>query len=377
MSQIDYFNTAALLGRPLVGEVSMKHRLFCLVTALAALSPRAAEPATPPAAATDTASHVVLQPGKKLGEKATVHRFEKLRAGAIKTDKGWNVQDFASAFFNPNREEITVTMKMVSDDPKFVFNNGQVGTFTKTYRLKPLLGITDNIYICTAFGVAKREWPVSPGTNFTGSVEFTGSKPFYYYLLRETEVGEAPDDTDAYFKGWRTWRDDVPVAWDSDLRRFVVPYTNYWHNDANWPVGWHSLLTLKNRTDGPVTCTVKHVPYYGIVFNPKNGQSTRYKEQVVKVVLQKQEEKKATLQELFGWPTDQMNAMEGYLLILPSRDAPAGTEAHFSVIPNDSGERMHSITEAEYKSSLHSVIPSDLGERPHNAVPPAETPARR
>ena len=99
-------------------EVNMKYRLFRLATVLVVRSLCAAEPATPPqAAATDTASHVVLPAGQKLGEKSTLHRFEKLRAGAIQTAQGWNVQDFASSFFNPTAEEITVTMKMVSDDP--------------------------------------------------------------------------------------------------------------------------------------------------------------------------------------------------------------------------------------------------------------------
>jgi len=115
------------------------------------LSLSAAESAKPPAAATDTAAHAVLQTGKKLGEKATTHRFEKLRAGAIKTEKGWNVQDFATSLFNPNSEEITVTWKMISDDPNFVFANGQVGTYTKTYQLKPMFGCTDNVYISPAF----------------------------------------------------------------------------------------------------------------------------------------------------------------------------------------------------------------------------------
>ena len=203
-------------------------------------------------------------------------------------------------------------MKMVSDDPKFVFANGQVGTYTKTYKLRPMQGETDNIYIGSpTFG--KPEWPVAPMTNFTGSVEFSSSKPFYYYFLRETEVGEAADATDAYFAGWRPWRDDVPAAWDDDLKQFVIPYTNYWHNEKSWPIGWHSVLTLKNETDQPVTYTLKHIPYYGGQFNPKNGQITRYKEQVVQVVLQKGEEKKATLQDLFGWATDQMSSMEGCL----------------------------------------------------------------
>jgi len=319
----------------------MKLVSFCPLVFLSALSLCAAEPATPPAAAMDTASHAVLQPGQQLGEKATTHRFEKLRAGAIKTATGWNVQDFASSFFNPHPEEITVAMKMVSDDPKFLFANGQVGTYTKTYKLRPMQGTTDNIYVGSLkFG--KPEWPVAPLTNFTGSVEFSSSKPFYYYFLRETESGAAPDAAAAYFKAWNPWRGDVPAAWDDDLQQLVIPYTNYWHNENNWPVGWHSVLTLKNNTDQPVTYTLKHIPYYGGQFDPKSGHITRYQEQVVQVVLQKGEEKKVTLQELFGWATDQMSSMEGCLLISPSRsDAKAGTFIEFWVVPNDSGEPLH------------------------------------
>src|ERR1019366_8131460 len=66
------------------------------------------------------------------GGKSTVFRFEKLRAGAFKTEQGWNAQDFATSFFNPNPLQITVTMTLVSNDPKFIFANGKVGTYTKT-----------------------------------------------------------------------------------------------------------------------------------------------------------------------------------------------------------------------------------------------------
>ena len=38
-------------------------------------------------------------------------------------------------------------MKMVSDDPNFRFANGQAGTYTKTYKLRPMQGCTDNIYL--------------------------------------------------------------------------------------------------------------------------------------------------------------------------------------------------------------------------------------
>jgi len=71
-------------------------------------------------------------------EKSTYFRFENMRSGAIKTEKGWNVQDFATWLFNPNSEEITVIWLMTSDDPNFVFANGQVGSYTKIYHLEPL-----------------------------------------------------------------------------------------------------------------------------------------------------------------------------------------------------------------------------------------------
>ena len=182
----------------------MRHVLCCSLAVLSALSLCAAEPSTPPAAAMDTASHAVLQ-AEKSERKPPLTASRDYVPELIKTANGWNVQDFASSFFNSNSEEITVTMKMVSDDPKFVFANGQVGTYTKTVKLRPMQGETDNIYIGSpTFG--KPEWPVAPQTNFTGSVEFSSSKPFYYYFLRETEVGEAPDATDAYFAGWKPWR---------------------------------------------------------------------------------------------------------------------------------------------------------------------------
>ncbi len=118
----------------------MKYGIPCLLVGLAVLPLGGAEPAPFLVAATGTASHAVIEAGDHLGEKAIVHRFEKLRAGAIKTEKGWNVQDFASGFFNPNREAIIISMTMVSDNPNFRFTNGQVGTFTKAYKLWPMRG---------------------------------------------------------------------------------------------------------------------------------------------------------------------------------------------------------------------------------------------
>ena len=281
--------------------------------------------------------------GKQAGEKTTYYRVDNLRSGSIKTEKGWNVQDFAHSMFNPNSEEITINLKMVSDDSKFVFSNGQVGTYTKTYQIKPMFGVTDNVYICPAFEHYKPNWPVSAKANFTGSVEFSGSKPFYYFMLHQTPVGESNDLVEAYYTAWIPCEYDEPAVWDDDLKQFVIQYTNHWHNETSWPIGWHSTLVIKNNTDQQVTYTLKHIPFYGGQYNPKNGWITYFREQVVSVPLQKHEEKKITLMELYGWPSDNMSNMEGCLLISPDRidAAKSGTTANLLIVPNESGEQLH------------------------------------
>lgn len=286
--------------------------------------------------------------GQQKVEKSMYYRFDKLRSGAIKIANGWNVQDFASSLFNPNSEAITVNLKMVSDDPKFVFANGQVGTYTKSYQLKPMFGLTDNVYITPIFGsLYKPNWPIAAKTNFMGSAEFSSSKPFYYFMLHETPVGEGPDPDQAYFAAWNPCEYDEAAVWDRDLKEFVISYTNYWHNERSWPIGWYSTLVIKNNTDNSVAYTMTHIPYYGGEYNPKNGQITYLKEQVVQVTLQKHEERKMTLMELYGWSTDQMASMEGCLLISPDRaDATgSGTSANLLIMPNESGERLHEAIE--------------------------------
>ncbi|MDR3625964.1 MAG: hypothetical protein P4L45_03995 [Ignavibacteriaceae bacterium] len=279
------------------------------------------------------------------GEKSTIFRFDKIRSGAIKTDKGWNVQDFATSLFNPDSEEITVTWKMISDDPKFVFANGQVGTYTKTYKLKPMSGITDNVYMSPIFVPLKRDWPVGPNSNFVGTAEFSSAKPFYFFLLHETPEGVSSDRDSSYFIAWNPCDYKVPGPWDNDLKQFVIPYTNYWHNEKTFVPGWYSEIVLSNNTDHFADYTLKHIPYYGSFYDQQNDQSAVYKEQVVHLELQKHEKKTITLMELFGWPTHQMSAMEGCLLISPDRrDATeSGTTAYILIFPNESGKPIHAI----------------------------------
>jgi len=276
-------------------------------------------------------------------KKDTIFRVENLRSGSIKTEKGWNVQEFAHSFFNPNPDTITISLKMVSDDPAFIFANGQVGIFTKTYTLRPVFGSTDNVFISPAFEHYKPNWPVSAGTNFTGSVEFSSTKPFYYYMLHQTPIGEGATIDEAYFAAWDPCEYDEAGTWDSDLDQFVIPYTNYWHNCKIWEVGWNSTLELKNNTDTIVNYTIRHIPFYGAQYNPENGWITRFVEQVVIVPVQKNGELKVSLMDLYGWSTTQSASMEGCLYISPDRNEATGdgTTMKLIIVPNESGKPLH------------------------------------
>jgi hypothetical protein len=276
-----------------------------------------------------------------------------MRSGAVKTETGWNVQDFALSLFNPNAEKLTVTWTMVSSDPAFVFANGQIGRYTKLIDLAPLSGTTDNVYISPAFEAAKPAWPVSPQTNFTGTVEFTSPKPFYLYLLPPTGIGESPDLTKAYFAAWGSPQGGDYYAhgglrgvWDRDLRAFVIPYTIYWHNETNWyPYGCCSAVTVRNHTDRPVTYTVTHIPYYGGYYDPQTEEEVRLGPQEAQITLRGGEERQVRLPELYDWVPDRMYAFEGCLLVSPDKaEAAVGrTTVQLSILGNASETPLHAV----------------------------------
>ena len=209
----------------------MKYRLFCLVTALVVLLPRAAEPATPPAADTDTASHAVLQAGKNTRRESHVHRFEKLRAGAIKTANGWNVQDFASSFFNPNprgnhrdhedgqrRSEVRLrqwSSRHVHEDFQAAAHAGRVRiTSTSAH---PPSGSPSGLWRPRPTSPVPWSSPVPSPSTTTSCERTTLAKP----PMRPKRTLRAGN------RGGMT----CLAAWDDDLKQFVVPYTNYWHNE--------------------------------------------------------------------------------------------------------------------------------------------------
>jgi ribosomal protein S19 len=284
--------------------------------------------------------------------KSTHHRYSNLRAGAVKTSSGWNVKDFAVAMMNPNSQEITVTWRLISDDPKFRFRDNSVGTWTRTFTIPPLMGRTFNVYVgshtfepvVVAGDPTVTHFAVLRLTNFRGATEFSSSLPFYVFSGQQFETAEvnSSDADHAYHEGWNVWSNPIPTVWDSDLQQFVLPYTNYWHNDREWAKGWHSTLHIKNNTGQSVTYLIEHRPIYGTLRNPANHcQATTYQDQSVTIELKADQERTTTLESLFGWPSDQASDMEGILLIRPtSISAGKGTSVSSTVVPNKSGTAM-------------------------------------
>jgi hypothetical protein len=167
----------------------------------------------------------------------TNHRiYSGMQSGVVGTADGWVAKDFAASVMNPNSTEIVVTWKLTSDHPKYVFRDGSVGIWTGTRKVSPMHAESSNFYSPAAtarYDPAVTNFPVTALTNFTGSVEFSSTLPFYLFSGHQFESVEgADDDPDmAWYKAWYpAGSDTVPASWDEDLAEFVIPYTNYWHN---------------------------------------------------------------------------------------------------------------------------------------------------
>lgn len=283
------------------------------------------------------------------GAKTIDRIYSGMRSGVVRTANGWDAKDFAASLMNPNSEELTVSWKLTSDDPKYVFRDGRVGVWTGTKKIAAMQGATLNFYSPAAQGrydPAVTNFPVAALTNFTGSVEFSGSLPFYVFSGHQFESAEGvADDPDmAWYKAWYAGASDVvPAAWDSDLGEFVIPYTNYWHNVREWPTGWHSTLTLKNNTERTVIYSIQHSVNYGRRKDPaEHCVSAEVRNQTVEIALAKGQELSTTLESLFNWPINQTSYLEGILLIRPDLSAAGGkgTTVASSMVPNTFGTGM-------------------------------------
>jgi len=288
----------------------------------------------------------VAEDAADLGAKTTHRIYQGMRAGVIRTARGWNAKDFAASLMNPNSTEITVVWKLTSDNPKYTFRDGRVGTWTGRTQIAAVHSTTLNFYAPAAaarYDPAVTNFPVRPLSNFTGSVEFSSTLPFYVFSGPQFESSEhTADDPDmAWFEAWYAGRSDsVPVTWDQELGQFVLPYTNYWHNVKEYPTGWHSTLSLQNNTDKTVTYSIRHSVVGGARRDSaEQCAATDYRNQTIEVTLARGQLLNTTLESLFGWPINQTSYLEGMLLIRPDSAAAAGkgTSVLSSMVPNSFG----------------------------------------
>lgn len=252
--------------------------------------------------------------------KASFHRFEGLRAGLKQEGDSYVFDDFAlGTIFNPFTQPVDITYKVIADNPNFKFTNGSTGVLTIT-RQEQNFGA--NIAGPEAF-----PFYVPFGSHFTGSVELTacvrGSSPcqpanFYAYILPHIEHVSSPDPSLSWFLGWDVWRANVPVVWDRDAGKYMVLYTNYWHNVHEWPKGWTSSITIKNTGSSTAVYTVKHFPKGYSQIAPAGGCNfSPMVEQSAQVTVSAGQTKVVDFRSLFGWSPDSAVFMEGYATVTP------------------------------------------------------------
>jgi hypothetical protein len=294
--------------------------------------------------------HVCAQTKPSTAEKKTKFEYTHLRAGSVQTPEGWNFADFALSMVNPNSTPIDVLMTLRSDDPLFHFRDGSTGSWHRSFHMPPLTAMTANVFGTRIFALVNlANFPIREKTNFTGSMELSASLPFYAYAGHDFETHPAvdADEVAAYFKSWDPWGNAVPVSWDGDLHLFVVPYTNYWHNEKSFPLGWHTDLTVTNGSKEFATYHVRHKPHYGGEQDPMLGCNVMvpFVEQTESFVLRPGESFHATLEELYGWSNDATAAMEGLLTVqVEPESAVPGTTVDVSVLPNTTGAQSCALT---------------------------------
>jgi hypothetical protein len=283
------------------------------------------------------------QPPQSTAVKNTRFDYAHLRSGSIKTQDGWNFADFAISLMNPNSVPLDVVMTLRSDDPHFQFRGGKIGTWSRTFHMAPLSVMTANIFGYPTLALLYLEnFPVREGTNFTGSVELSAPLPFYSYSGHdfETQTAVDPDEVVAYDKAWDSWQNAVPVVWDTDLHVFLVPYTNFWHNEKSYPTGWHTELTVTNNSQSTATYHISHKPGYGGEQDPMLGcrVTKPFVEQNKSIVLAPGESLHTTLEDFYGWNKERTTAMEGWLTIQAEPESAAsGTAVAVTVLPNPTG----------------------------------------
>ena len=286
--------------------------------------------------------------------KAKFHRYTNLRSGQIKTARGWNVQDWAMQAYNPNAKTIELTWKLIADDPNFVYRDGRKGTWTKLFKLGAMRGEGGNVA-----GLLSPDYPIPSGTNWTGVTEFSSSEPFYVYILAPTPIVEGPDALLACRKGWFLWSDEVSVLWDKELKQFVSPYTNYWHNDCGqWFGGWHTRLILVNRSDKNVSYTLEHRPFYGNHSSYTTPKITGFfQDQKAAIDLKPGQRADVYLEDVFGWHKDWLSAMEGALRITPNPlDAWEKTEVKLYIPPGKTAVESLKAREKQALSDATGIV---------------------
>ncbi len=210
-------------------------------------------------------------------------------------------RDNAASLLNPNKVNSTHTLghiwidrRLVADDPNYIFAVHQpVGCTEELNMIGQAKGkcvfpnawmqdykagvrwLRQGVQTLDAFPNCSE--PNATNYRWTGKMKVesiahahrhlpgvtTRAQPFYIFGPDLFDTGAGGGQADSCIEGiqrvWQAWDfDDVPVFWDTDIERIVVPLATNWHNHPVWSRGWFTEVTLTNHASGSMTATVEN-----------------------------------------------------------------------------------------------------------------------
>ncbi|MFB3906518.1 MAG: hypothetical protein ACE15E_24005 [Acidobacteriota bacterium] len=189
-------------------------------------------------------------------------------------DLSWLVVDAAFKVYNPApvTNAIRSTLTAV-DNPNFEFSDGSRGTYVfDDIIAAPYADLISNGgflagNMFTGAISPPAEWQPEWTQYFSLTVESLSGQPFYLYGPADGFIAAGTGSTPqvAFHTAWKYFSDYVPVEWDSDIQRWVIPYTNFYHNDTEWPEGWQTIVEVQNSSGGlrSFTLFTQSYPYWG------------------------------------------------------------------------------------------------------------------
>lgn len=231
---------------------------------------------------------------RALAAKSSYFRYENVQAYLLRQGTGWRVRDFASIAFNPNADrQIKVVFKITANDPNFLFcASGPASCQPGPVYSHVILDKFGETARAVASGI-NTPGLLFPPANLVMPYDFHGTVEVYscndldpnadceaprteaekekhprFYTQNvnnfSSPEGRASHPENAFRASWQRFDQFIDVFWDSDLKRFVVPFANLYRHISDWPYGWQTSLEVTNNSGEEVVLEISNHLWYGV-----------------------------------------------------------------------------------------------------------------